>query len=217
MNKPTVFIGSSSEGLEIAQAIQYQLQNDAIVKIWNEGIFNLSHGILESLINSLDNYDFAILILRGDDKVLSKGTTYNATRDNVLLELGLFLGHIGRSRTFMVFDKNNSPAIISDLSGITFATYDSNSNDLITSVGPACFLIRKKIKDLGKKKPSINKNNFISMLNKQIEMPRDNQHCENQEPKNSNQFPNPFLTRFFNRLKDAEQLNVGDTDKSNSS
>jgi hypothetical protein len=44
MTKPSMFIGSSSEGLEAAQAIEFQLHQEADVTIWNEGFFGLGEG-----------------------------------------------------------------------------------------------------------------------------------------------------------------------------
>ena len=45
--KPRLFIGSSTEGLEVAQALQYQLKQDARVILWNEGPFELTHSYLD--------------------------------------------------------------------------------------------------------------------------------------------------------------------------
>jgi len=55
MNKPSLFIGSSSEGLDIAREVELLLQDTAEVTVWNEGlgIFKLGNSYLESLINSL--------------------------------------------------------------------------------------------------------------------------------------------------------------------
>lgn len=37
MSRPSLFIGSSSEGLEVAQAVRHLLEQDAEVAIWNTG------------------------------------------------------------------------------------------------------------------------------------------------------------------------------------
>jgi hypothetical protein len=146
MAQPSIFIGSSSEGLEVARAIQYQLRKEARVTVWNEGVFDLSQNYLQSLIDSLDNFDHAILVFTADDTVISRDETSPATRGNVLFELGLFMGKLGRSRTFVVYDTHKRPNVISDLSGVTFAPYDgSNSEDLLSAVGPACFDIRRAL------------------------------------------------------------------------
>ena len=57
-SKPTLFVGSSSEGIEVAQAVQLQLSDVADVELWNEGVLGLSYGTLESLVKALNSYDF---------------------------------------------------------------------------------------------------------------------------------------------------------------
>jgi len=149
--KPSVFVGSSSEGLEVARAVEFQLQSDAEITIWNEGFFDLGHGYLETLVNSLERFDFAILILTADDLVTSREVTKQAPRDNVMFELGLFMGRLGRSRVFVVNDKAEGVKLPSDLAGVTLASYSGDRTDgnLIAAVSPACTRIRQAIRDLG--------------------------------------------------------------------
>ena len=116
MTKPKVFIGSSSEGLDVARSLKHELSDVAKITLWNEGVFALSRSYLESLIEALDSFDFAILIFRADDVVTSRAISSSATRGNVLFELGLFMGRLGRSRTFVVYDTHKQPNIISDSS-----------------------------------------------------------------------------------------------------
>ena len=148
--KPKVFIGSSSEGLDVARALQFQLADAAEVVLWNEGVFALSQGYLETLISSVKQFDCGIFVLRSDDALVSRGTESRTTRGNVLFELGLFYGNLGQSRTFAVYDSSSRPGVISDLHGISFAPYDgSRPNDLASAVGPACYLIRQELSKLG--------------------------------------------------------------------
>jgi hypothetical protein len=151
MSRPSIFIGSSSEGLKVAQAIEFQLHQDVEVTIWNEGFFGLGGGTLETLVNSLEQFDFAILVLSPDDLVVSRDVTSQCPRDNVMFELGLFIGRLGRSRTFIVCDAAANMKLPSDLAGVTIAKYNGNRSDgnLIAGVGPACTLIRNAIRDLG--------------------------------------------------------------------
>jgi predicted nucleotide-binding protein len=99
--RPSVFVGSSSEGLNVARNIQALLDRECEVKLWDQGVFGLSTGTLESLVLALDEFDFAILVLTPDDMILSRGQEHPSARDNVLFELGLFMGGLGRPRTFI--------------------------------------------------------------------------------------------------------------------
>jgi predicted nucleotide-binding protein len=90
MTAPSAFIGSSSEGLRIAQHIKALLINDAEVTIWHEGVFGLNQGTFEGLLDALESFDFAILVLTPDDLIESRKRSSQSPRDNVLFECGLF-------------------------------------------------------------------------------------------------------------------------------
>jgi CAP12/Pycsar effector protein, TIR domain len=110
-----------------------------------------SEGTMESLVNTLDSYDFAILVVTPDDLIESRGEKREAPRDNVLIELGLFIGGLGRTRTFIVVDRTARLKLPSDLAGITPATYQPpTSGTLQAAVGPACTAIEQAVKKMGK-------------------------------------------------------------------
>ena len=145
--KPHWFV---SRGSRRARAIELLLATDAEVSLWNEGVFGLNYGTLESLVGKLAYFAFSILVLTPDDVTNSRGTEQNSPRDNVLLELGLFLGHLGRARTFVVLDPN-AVKIPTDLAGVTLATYSGSREDgnLIAALSPACTIIRGHIREQG--------------------------------------------------------------------
>ena len=151
MNKPSVFIGSSSEGLEFAKAARGVLNQDAEITVWNEGFFRPGGTFIETLINALPRFDFAILVLTGDDLVNSREVEAFGPRDNVIFELGLFMGHLGRTRTLILHQSNAKLKIPTDLSGVTTATYEWPREDknYRAAVGAACDSIRENIRDLG--------------------------------------------------------------------
>src|SRR5262245_46616522 len=151
MAKPSVFIGSSSEGLELARAARSLLSQDAEVTLWNEGFSSLGSTFIETLINALPRFDFAILVLTPDDLVNSREVEAFGPRDNVIFELGLFMGRLGRLRTFILHQANASLKIPSDLSGVTTATYEWPRADKSykSAVGAACDNIREAIRALG--------------------------------------------------------------------
>jgi predicted nucleotide-binding protein len=148
MPRPRVFIGSSSSGKEVARAIQSQLNEVADAEVWDEGVFGLTLGTLESLVQALDIFDFAVLVLTPDDLLVSGKVKRNTPRDNVLLELGLFIGRLGRSRTFVVCQQDSSLKLPSDLAGATLASFNAPQDPerLRSAVGPACTRIRDAIR-----------------------------------------------------------------------
>ena len=151
MNKPSLFIGSSSEGLAFAQAVRAGLDADAEVTIWNEGVFPIGQTYIEALFNALPRFDFAVLVLTADDPVFSRQVEAFGPRDNVLFELGLFMGRLGRSRTFVLHQATADLKIPSDLSGVVTATYDwpRADDNRRAAVGSACDSIRQIVRDLG--------------------------------------------------------------------
>lgn len=149
-SRPLVFIGSSKEGLEVAEAVQANLDYDCETVIWSQGIFGLSEGTLESLVKRLSDFDFAILVLTPDDVVSCRDESRLAPRDNVLLELGLFIGGLGVNRTFMVCNRAAQLKLPSDLAGVNPATFQPpESGTLQAAVGAACTTIKKAVKEQG--------------------------------------------------------------------
>jgi len=150
MLRPSLFVGSSSEGLRIAQAVQVLLDPVCEVELWTQGVFGLMQGSLESLVMALSRFDFAVLVLTADDLLVSRGVEKPVARDNVLFELGLFVGALGRDRTFMLFDRSKRPALPSDLAGVSAATFEPHSTgNLEASLGAPCTKIQRLIEKLG--------------------------------------------------------------------
>ena len=152
MTRPALFVGSSSEGLRIAEAVQVVLDPVCEVELWTQGIFGLTQGTLESLVLSLSRFDFALLVLTADDMTVSRGTERPAARDNVLFELGLFIGALGRDRTFMLYDRTDPPALPSDLAGISATFAPHTSGNLEAALGAPCAKIRNTVERLGVRK-----------------------------------------------------------------
>lgn len=139
--KKRLFIGSSKEGLNNAKLIKSEIEKQCgdwiDVSIWDEGdIFELNSSTLDCLIKSTMLYDYAILVASNDDTIYCRETQKSAARDNIIFEAGLFLGAIGKNRTFIVADRNIG--LPSDLNGITVIFYDQNIS---------CDKIVKKIND----------------------------------------------------------------------
>ena len=150
MALPKLFIGSSHTNLRVAQVLANNLEDVAEVTVWNEGVFGMGYGFLETLIKQLEDYDFAAFILAPDDMTTSKDQTRPAPRDNVLFESGLFMGVLGRDRVFLVHDETENIKIPSDFAGVTLATYDGkriDGKDSAAAVREAVIAIGDRIKD----------------------------------------------------------------------
>lgn len=148
--RPRVFVGSSAEGLKPAQAVQVLFDHNCETELWTQGVFDPGGSTLESLVEAAPTYDFAVLIVTPDDTTMMRGRERSATRDNVIFELGLFIGRLGRKRVFMVYDRDNKPDLPSDLAGVTAVTYVQNSGgNWQAALGAAATLMGDTIDKLG--------------------------------------------------------------------
>lgn len=126
--KKRIFIGSSSEELGTAQVVKEILEKDFEVVIWNEkiwdkSIFRLNNNFLTDLLSSTLKFDFGILIGSQDDKVVVRGKKHMQPRDNVLFELGLFIGRLGIDRCAFLIDEGVK--IPSDFGGVKISMFNN--------------------------------------------------------------------------------------------
>ncbi|MGK9127162.1 nucleotide-binding protein [Olivibacter sp. SA151] len=138
MRKKKIFIGSSSEELDLANAAKtiLEFEQDFEVTIWNEdvwekSIFKLNNNYLNDLIRATLQFDFGILIGTKDDKVEVRGDEYLQPRDNILFELGLFIGRLGLNNCAFLIDKDIK--LLSDIKGISLARFERNKMDTFTN------------------------------------------------------------------------------------
>lgn len=125
--KRKVFIGSSSEGLHIAEEAKIYLENYFDVSIWKDGgVFKSNESYLASLQLASLHYDYAILIGTPDDQTNFRGKEVTKPRDNIIFELGLFLGRLGKSKCQLLLQRNAELA--SDFDGITVYKFDSDDS-----------------------------------------------------------------------------------------
>lgn len=94
MATPRVFIASSAENIDIANAIQVNLDHESEPTVWKDG-FDLSSSILEKLLEHANSVDFAVFVFTPDDVVTIREKSTKQVRDNVLFELGVFINSLG--------------------------------------------------------------------------------------------------------------------------
>lgn len=151
MRKPRLFIASSVESLEIAEAINVNLDHDLEVTIWKNGTFELSSTSIDDLVKKSSSVDFALFIFTPDDLSLIRKQEKHVVRDNVLFELGLFIGAIGKDRSFIIKPRGVDLHLPTDLLGMNPVDYDINRSDgdLVSATNRACSLIKKEITNKG--------------------------------------------------------------------
>lgn len=145
--KPTIFIGSSCEGKPLANAIQECIFRECEPRVWYQDTFSTGKYNLDELTDELQQAHFAIFVCNEDDVIEHRGEQQAITRDNVILEIGMSLGILGKERTFLVVPNSPKLKLPSDLDGLVHATFNIHSSgDLTASVGPACNKVLKTIK-----------------------------------------------------------------------
>lgn len=191
--KPKVFIASSVEGLDVAKSLQVNLEHTMEVTIWSQGIFDLSAYALESLTTALDQNDFGIFVFSADDESIIRDTKKTTVRDNVIFELGLFVGRLGRFSNFILKPRSVDLYIPSDLFGLTLADYDDQRSDenLDAALGSSCTKIERQIK---------------AMFN--IEFPETGHHGDNVLSSKVVQLNHEVPYSFKARLKNNQTLKV---------
>lgn len=48
--RPRIFIGSSREAIDVCRVVQSELADDFDVTVWDQDVFRLSYGTLDSLL-----------------------------------------------------------------------------------------------------------------------------------------------------------------------
>jgi hypothetical protein len=135
---PTVFIASSREKKEVAQAIAEFLHEIAIPKPWFlPESFRPGEYPLTELLQLADECHFGFFVFGMEDIIAFRATgkstsrakkitvKQRATRDNVVFELGLFMGKRGARNSFIIIEKADfDEHLLSDLKGLTVIIYD---------------------------------------------------------------------------------------------
>ncbi len=129
---PKVFIGSSTEGKNKMNPIVELLQKECDVQKWAEDVFVPSSTTIESLENTLQQCDFAVLIISPDDVVTIRRQKKNLPRANIIFEAGLAMGYLGRNRTILVRcpKKGRKINFPTDIEGVTYVELAKKENIL---------------------------------------------------------------------------------------
>lgn len=146
--KARIFIGSSKEGLEVAEYIKNKLNSKYECYLWTDDIFKFNDSFLHTLLKEASLFDFGILVATKDDFSTIRDKSFDTPRDNVIFEFGLFIGRLGSSRAFVI--QENGAKLPTDLLGITVPQFEketplSNSTSLNNEIERITKTIDEKI------------------------------------------------------------------------
>lgn len=152
---PKIFIGSTTEALDVAGLIKSALFQKADVTLWSDpGVFGVGKVTIESIEERLSDFPFGIFVMSPDDVVISRKRKSLAPRDNLIFELGLWFGRYGRHSAFMVVPYGQKVRLPSDLQAVTVAEYKvrDDAEPAAYDVTDACRQIMEAINQVQKKK-----------------------------------------------------------------
>lgn len=135
--------------MDVAYSLQAMLEYETDPTVWTQGVFRPSSQTLADLVVEARTTDFAAFIFAPDDVVEVRGDRSNVVRDNVLFELGLFVGSLGIERCFIVTPRNTAPLKLpSDLLGVMPLSYAADRGDgrLKAALGPASHAILQAVR-----------------------------------------------------------------------
>lgn len=148
-----MFIGSSSEGLLVARNLHAELERHGVCEVerWDQNVFEPSGYPLDSLLRVADRVDFAVLVASPDDVTTSRGAEEPSVRDNIVLEFGLFIGALGRERTYLL--ATGDARLPTDTLGLTRLPYRERSDgNLLAAVNSAVLQVEGQVKAFGRRK-----------------------------------------------------------------
>lgn len=150
---PNVFIMSSGKAGHmpgaLAQALGAGGRIDA--STWQtDGIFRAGESFIDTLRRTTVQYDFGISILTPDDESSVRTKDVLEPRDNVMFELGLFLGSRGSRRALpLVVEVDGAkPSLPTDIAGMKYPTLRIGKDELKRTKAELLPIIAKIADDL---------------------------------------------------------------------
>jgi hypothetical protein len=140
------------EGLPLAQTVKESLSDHSEADLWkDESVFPIGEVALRTLEEHATRYDFAVIVMTPDDIGESRNSVSAIARDNLVFELGLFMGGIGAKRTLIICSDRDGMRLPSNLNGLDIAFYHEAmvDSDVKKAVATACGQVRERLRVLG--------------------------------------------------------------------
>lgn len=139
--KPKIFIGSSTAGYPVAQKVKKYLAKVGDCFLWKEpNMWEPNRSTFDNLLRMVAYFDFGIFVATADDVTYTNKKIVVEPRDNVILEMALFLGAMGRDKSFLLVESGIK--LPSDFDGIYMPRFEKNNDQLIKN---ACSEYANKI------------------------------------------------------------------------
>ena len=125
-HRPRIFVGSSSEAEKIDRQVRSIVENLGGEAISWRDISKPGDNMVDVLIALASSIDGALLIATPDDLTVYRSMDRMSPRDNIILELGIFISQLGKHRTgivHVVSPSQSSASLPSDLQGLTTIKY----------------------------------------------------------------------------------------------
>ncbi len=141
--KPKIFIGSSTSGVPVAEKVKTNLSVIGDCFIWNEpNIWEPNRSTFENLLRMVSYFDFGVFVATADDLTLTNDKIVIEPRDNLILEMALFCGAMGRDKSFLLVE--DGIKLPTDFSGIYMPRFKKLEDNTIKS---ACDEYSSKIEE----------------------------------------------------------------------
>jgi len=139
--KPKIFIGSSKAGSLIAEKVKNNLASIGDCFLWQDpNVWEPNRSTFENLLRMVSYFDFGVFVATADDLTLTNDKIVIEPRDNVILEMALFLGALGRDKSFLLVE--DGIKLPTDFSGIYMPRFEKGND---TTIKNACDEYANKI------------------------------------------------------------------------
>lgn len=129
MEKYKIFIGSSTESKTIAENLVSGLTRFGYSPLLWWTAFDIGDITLTKLHELLEVVDGAIFVFTGDDRRWYRGENIAATRDNVMLEYGMFSAKLGVDKAIIISE--SGLRMPSDLHALTTGRINTDAEKVI--------------------------------------------------------------------------------------
>lgn len=125
---PRLFIGGSSEAQNVIESCVELLQGYAKCVPWYTAPEFSDRGSIttfNALYDATFAYDFALFLLTPDDALNHRNSDYKCPRDNVIYEMGLFIGALGPERVCAILQRPEGTQVKlpSDVAGVNIPRF----------------------------------------------------------------------------------------------